>query len=125
MFITLIVATLISTIACLAALELSVKHLPPALASAHLERAQALRALSDRVPWLTPLARVVVFGYLASLIALAFDVPGARYALLVLTIGWTGLSTLNAPNIQHRVAVPFHELSLLLNGAVLAVAFMR
>ena len=125
MFIALIVATLIATIACLAALELSVKHLPPALASAHAERAQALRALSDRVPWLTPLARVVVFGYLASLIALAFDVPGARYVLLVMTIGWTALSTLNAPNIQHRVAVPFYELSLLLNGAVLAVAFMR
>lgn len=125
MFITLIVATLIVTIACLAALELSVKHLPPALASAHLERAEAMRALSDRVAWLTPVSRIIVVGYLASLIALAFDVAGAHYALLVTTIGWTALSTLNAPNIQHRVVVPIYELSLLLNGAVLAVAFMR
>lgn len=43
-----------------------------------------------------------------------------RIATFVATI-----AALVAPNVQHRIAVPFYELSLLLDGALLAVAFTR
>lgn len=125
MLIALCIATFIATIAALVALELSAPRLPAVFAGAQAARLAELHALADRKPWLTHLSRAVVFGYLLTLIALGFDAPGAKYALLVLSIGWTTLSTLNAPNVQHRIAVPFYELSLLLNGALLAVAFTR
>lgn len=125
MFGALIALTFVTTIVCMAALELTSQRLPASFAKAQAERRNELDELASRRPWIFYAARLVIFGYLAILAALGWDVPGAKYALLILSVSWTGLSTFYAPNIQHRIAVPFYELSLILNGAVLAVAFLR
>lgn len=124
MFTALIVLTLLVTVACQVALELSRRRLPAALVASQAERLKELHALADKHRWLTPLARLILLAYLGALAALGFGVESAKYLLLLASLGWTGLSMLDAPNVQHRIAVPFYELSLMLNGAVLALAFL-
>jgi hypothetical protein len=125
MFGVLIFLTFVTTILCMLAMELTREKLPILFAKAQAERTSELDAIISEQPWIFYTLRLVIFGYLAALAALGWDVPGAKYALLILSISWTGVSTFYAPNIQHRIAVPFYEFSLILNGAVLAVAFLR
>lgn len=123
MFKILVVTAAVSALASLVALELSVARLPPDLAAAHRRRKEQLVAISDRMPWITWGGRLILLGYFVSLAMLGLDVMWAKHILLACSLGWTALGVLNAPNIQHWIGVPFYEVSLLVNGAVLALAY--
>lgn len=119
----LVWATGLVGVASLAAQELTVRRLPRDLSEAHERRRAQVDLLSEKYRWLTPLNRLTLVGYFLSIAAIDLDVAYAKYAYLLFTVGWTGLSVLHAPNIHHRIAVVFYEASLLLNGALLVVAF--
>lgn len=120
----LIVATGLVSLTGIIVMELTRERLPAPLAQVALARKQALVEWSNRVWWPTPLSRAILLGYFLALVLLGFDVPYSNWLLLVCSIGWTYLSMQDAPAILHRYAVPFYELSLLLNGAVLALSFV-
>lgn len=121
----LIVITGLVGLASIVAMELTPARSPAPLAQAVAARKQELFDWSNRIWWPTPLARGILLGYFVSLGLLAFDVPYSNLLFLLFSLGWSWLSILGAPVILHRVAVPIYELALLLNGAVLALAFTR
>ncbi|MFZ5843212.1 MAG: hypothetical protein ACOY3E_09985 [Pseudomonadota bacterium] len=123
-FALLLIATALVALASIVATELTPARLPAPLAAAASARKQELVDWSNRVWWPTPLSRAILLGYFLALLLLGFDVPYSNWLLLVCSIGWTFISAAAAPVILHRYAVPFYELSLLLNGAVLALSFV-
>ena len=72
----------------------------------------------------TVFRRLGVFGYLLTLILLSFSVSYTEWFYLLFSIIWTIISVADAPHILSKKAVFSYELSLMLNGALLAILFL-
>lgn len=122
-FLLLILAAGIAAIGGTVADELGARGLPESLQVARTQAKDTVLALCKRHPVLYFLRLALWFGYLGALVALALFKPWSPLVYLLLSLGWTLLSVLDAPLILSRPQVFFYELSLLLNGAIIALCF--
>lgn len=121
-FRALVSATLLVTLAGLAADDIGARGLPDSLRRAKAAMKERVVSGSSRLQ--SALRISVVLGYLLSLPALAFFVPHSPWAFLFFTLAWSGLTFHDAPHIHPRAFVPLYEASLVLNGALLALCFL-
>lgn len=91
---------------------------------AEKERQSALTiAFCKANPVFTLIRMGIIFGYLIALGYLGAFMPASREVFLVFSVAWSVLSYVDAPHILPKTMVPFYEMALMVNGAVLALAF--
>ncbi len=123
LFSCLVAACGVLTLAGMVVEEIASRRLPDQLRQYRAETKAAAIALCKRHPALFALRLTLVVGYFLSLLALGLLWPYSPWAFLLCTVGWTGLSTLDAPQVLSRPFVPIYEAVLILNGMVLALSF--
>ena len=94
-------------------------HLPPSLA----RKSTPIRC-SSRVWWSTPLVGAVLLGDFLTLALPALATPYSTVRLRIGNLAWSGQTMHGARVILHCQAMHFQALSLLLNGAVLALSLV-
>ncbi len=119
----LILGAAVATLGAIMADEIGARGLPEPLKLERLRLKAAVVDASKRKPLVTALRLSLVLGYFAALAAMALFIPGSAPVYLILSVCWTWLSVVDAPHVLSRPYVLFYELSLLLNGATLAVSF--
>jgi hypothetical protein len=122
-FRTIVTITAAVTVLSMFADEWGVRTLPNNL---RMERELEKQRIIDKCntkKWLYVFRIGVVIGYFASLFAMEFFLPYSRITFAACTIGWSVISTSNAPTVYSRISVPFYEMSLILNGVVLTLCF--
>lgn len=117
----LVLLTILVTVGGIVADELGARSLPKLLREERLKIKERVVASSKAHPFHGALRIVLVVGYLASLMAIAFFLPYSPWAYLLFTLGWSALTVLDAPHVISRPSSLFYEASLLLNGATLAL----
>lgn len=119
----LVLSTGLVTVVAVVADEIGARGLPGPLQQFHARSKAAVLAASRKNPLLAALRIGLFLGYLAALAALATFAVWGPVAYLALSVAWSVLSWLDAPHILSKPYVVAYELSLLLNGAVLALCF--
>lgn len=119
----LVLLTILVTVGGIVADELGARSLPMLLREERLRIKERVVASSKSHPFHGALRIALVVGYLASLVAIAFFLPYSPWAYLLLTLGWSALTVLDAPHVISRPSSLFYEASLLLNGVILALCF--
>ena len=119
----LVLLTILVTVGGIVADELGASSLPRLLREERLRIKERVVASSKSHPFHGTLRIALVVGYLASLVAIAFFLPYSPWAYLLLTLGWSALTVLDAPHVISRPSSLFYEASLLLNGVILALCF--
>jgi len=114
---------MIVTIGCIVVDELAAKTLSTLLRGERLKIKERVVAASRAHPFRAAVRIVIVVGYLASLLAVAFFVQFSPWAFLIFTLGWSALTVVDAPHVVSRPSSLFYEVSLLLNGIILALCF--
>ena len=117
----LVLLTIVVTVGGIVIDELGARSLPRLLREERLKIKKRVVASSRAHLFHGALRIVLVVGYLASLIAIAFFVPFSPSAYPLFTFGWSALTVLDAPHVISRPSSLFYEASLLLNGVVLAL----
>lgn len=120
----LVSLTVLATVGGIVMEEFGSKRLPEPLRSIKAQAKRAAVDASKRHPWVGAARVSIVCGYLLSLLALACFVPVSPWAYLFFTVCWSALSVWDAPHILPRLFIPAYEVSLLLNGAILALCFL-
>ncbi|HAL23919.1 MAG TPA: hypothetical protein DCP40_14535 [Stenotrophomonas sp.] len=119
----LVLLTLIATVGGIVFDEIGASTLPKLLQEERLRIKHRVVAYSKAHPTCGLLRILLVTGYLASLIPIAFFVPFAPWLFLAFTVGWSALTVIDAPHVISRPASLFYEASLVLNGVILALCF--
>ena len=120
----LVSLTVLATVAGIVMEEVGSKRLPEPLRSFKAQAKRAAVDASRRHPWVGAARVSIVCGYLLSLVALACFLPFSPWAYLFFTVCWSALSVWDAPHVLPRLFVPVYEVSLLLNGVILALCFL-
>lgn len=120
----LVSLTALVTVAGMVVEEMGSRGLPESLRNAKAKNKALAIAVSKKHPLVGVVRISIVLGYLLSLVALAFFLPFSPWCYLFFTIAWGVLSVIDAPHILPRSFVPLYEVSLLLNGAIIALCFL-